>query len=90
MCKVYIFEYAEFNLLSTCTTFTLFFLLSILKSEMMLFLLIPVYIYSVYSIIIKNLFIIFSFLYLYVEYISLNLYRKKILNLNHNNSVMVF
>lgn len=90
MCKVYIFEYAEFNLLSTCTTFTLFFLLSILKSEIMLFLLIPVYIYSVYSIIIKNPFIIFSFLYLYVEYISLNLYRKKILNLNHNNSVMVF
>lgn len=90
MCKVYIFEYAEFNLLSTCTTFTLFFLLSILKSEIMLFLLISVYIYSVYSIIIKNLFIIFSFLYLYVEYISLNLYRKKILNLNHNNSVMVF
>lgn len=43
---------------------TFFFLLLIFKSEIMLFLLLPVYIYSVYSVIINNLFIIFSFLYL--------------------------
>lgn len=43
---------------------TFFFLLLIFKSEIMLFLLLPVYIYSVYSVIINNLFINFSFLYL--------------------------